>query len=145
MRLIKGENICSIDSFAMLLDVDPEWLIHTIGHDGTRKHGEHRIGFHMQEFILVCLGLGYALTPIDVQPLSLLPSGEEVAPPIPKDRILQIMKSSKGVLEGRTSRCGHMCAWDKVVFDPRGECYTLGARKQYDFDFDTFWLLNRLP
>ena len=49
-----------------------------------------------------------------------------------------------GLLEGLTlnGSLGHMCAWDgKVIYDPRGYCYSRNvAGVRFDYQITRFWL-----
>jgi hypothetical protein len=56
-------------------------------------------------------------------------------------RFQKHMRYGPGLLEGKTDRAGHMCAWDgKYVYDPRGYIYEWHYRTEHEFDAERFWL-----
>lgn len=155
MNLIKQKSDqCLLVSTAMLLDVEPEKLIHEIGHDGTEIWFPDRVGsprqrsFHIQEIIDCCLSRGYGLTPIEMVLRS--------APENPKPgevrelydlefcikRFLGAIRDRPGLMicQIRGHSVGHACAWDgKKVYDPLGKTAELE-----DYEISEMWLLTKL-
>ena len=69
--LSKNKDSCVLDSFASVVKMDPRHLMEAIGHDGMGT------GFHVQELIGPLLDLGYAVTPIELEPRAKDESGRE--------------------------------------------------------------------
>ena len=101
-----------------------------------------RHGFHPQEIIDVLFNCGYAITPFELHP-QLAPS-RSVQPIkiICGNRFPRIVNTTRGVLTGRTHRCGHAVAYDHgVVCDPRGTIYNYSDSN--DFIANCAWIITR--
>jgi len=144
MKLIKQTNDwnCIIAVTAMLLDTTIQELITKIGHDGSEvvfpelEGPMQRRGFHIQEIIPIVLEYGYAMVPIEMEPIS-TPNGINQFK-IPKVNINKYMINRPGILLGKNvkSLWWHAVAWDgTLMYDP-------GGRVGYfnDFQIYTFWM-----
>ena len=56
---------CVLDSFATIINCEPDYLMQMIGHDGSV------CGFHTQELITPLQKFGYSVTPIELFPAGL--------------------------------------------------------------------------
>lgn len=148
LTMKSGEHQCMLYSLAMVLDEEPDVLIEEIGHNGTELWFPgypvpyNMRGYHMQEFVDVCLARGQALVPIELYPRS----ASEKEPTNPhmlwsmddcSHRFNTMITSKRGILIGRSNHGGHACAWNgKKVYDPNGRVYSLG-----NFSIRECWVL----
>ena len=152
---------CIATSFAMALDIPVAELIRRIGHDGSEivspaKEPAGRRGFHVQECVAVALTLGFAVTPIELFPVSEFEGGHEKVIAFPAnattpdgnwDRLRDHIESSRGVLAGQGSRTMHAVAYEcGQLYDPDGPCYpySQGACEQRHFCAKCLWRLDRI-
>lgn len=155
MKLLKQPNdSCLLYSAAMLLNENPDFLIHEIGHDGQEIWFNKEIGsmrkrsFHIQEIIDCCWRRGHALCPIELYPNSMPESGLSsprfLYDPSDADiRFLKRVMGRKGILIGRrkTMNLGHAVAWTgDEVYDPAGGV----AYAIEDFIIKEAWILTEL-
>jgi hypothetical protein len=125
--------MCLPTSFAMVLDIPVAHLLTEIGHDGSEiiypelLEPAGRRGFHIQELIEPCLWRNFAVTPIEIFPVSEHAPGRSYVvrmPPTFTDeshwaRLAGVIGTTQGVIEGRGPRCGHAVAYDHgMVYDP---------------------------
>lgn len=118
---------CVPTSFAMVLGVSVADLVTEVGHNGGEQLPGGRRGHHIQEMIDICLRRGYAVTPIEACPVSQTLSGNTyhiLSIEQCQARLLDAIYSSRGVIEGMGTCCGHMVAYDHGrIYDPdNGEC-----------------------
>ena len=141
---------CAVTSFAMVLNMPVADLIAEIGHDGgTFPVGleDHR-GFHVQEFIDCCLNRGFAVTPIEVFPVLMDAQGHHWAghhlnQRDLKERFLDTLFTSRGVIEGQGLRCGHMVAYDRGrIYDPCGHQYSYLDLNLFNFEPLCAWRVD---
>lgn len=170
MRYLKNPNAwsCLPAAFAMVLDVDLEYFINLIGHDGSacpyEELPEARAGFHVQECIEVVQNLGYACTPIEYVPQQypqpggpirqIWFSGDEGEISGNLARLKKHMRNSDGIFTGVKIRqdevIGHAVAWDHVlryIQDPRGKVccpYIFEQCGLYNFMPQIFWKIQRI-
>lgn len=143
MKLITSPNSwsCAAASLAMVLGIDFNDVIKSVGHDGSeiinpdlRKPGCYK-GFHMQELIEIALAHHYAVTPIELQPVQTATGNDEYDVKIemyksPDRRLLHHMNRNTGILMGKLNTYWHAVAWDgAMVYDPRGLIYPYGDIK----------------
>ncbi|REJ65604.1 MAG: hypothetical protein DWQ31_16830 [Planctomycetota bacterium] len=135
---------CIATAFAMALDIPVAEFFDLVGHDGIEKcfpalaEPMCRRGLHVQECIAVCLGLGYAVTPVELFPvIQATPNqnqtshhGRTVVVTFGKSetdnwqRFTSLIRSSVGVIQGAGRRCQHAVAYDHgTIFDPDGQQY----------------------
>ncbi len=129
---------CIGSAFASVLDIPTADFFGLVGHDGSEKAHPMlpdpiaRRGLHIQECIHVCLGLDYAVTPVELFPViqATPPSTAEIVVFFGGDesanwrRFEQTIQGSAGVLEGKGRRCFHAMAYDHgTIFDPDGDEY----------------------
>jgi len=138
MDLIRKTNgwSCILEAFAMAMGTTTEELIREIGHDGSLVLDETlhdplgRRGFHVQELIQAAIHAGKSVTPFELIPAILLPSGGTLPiRDIGRGVIFNhLVASSRGVLTGRSRSTPHAVAFD------RGKVYD-SAGYVYDFSF----------
>lgn len=57
------------------------------------------------------------------------------------DNFRSFLDFGEGLLEGVSTNCGHLCAWDgKEIYDPRGDVYKYEHASLFDFESTRFWL-----
>ena len=150
-------HLCILTSFAMALDMPAETLLERIGNRWkTLAFPDLPVpfcwrGIHIQELILVALGLGFAVTPVE-----LLPQTEPPKPINPRTRVAyqnvvvfhgsdesanwdifrNTVMTCSGVLTGTKSPPmtrflrGHAVAFEKgVIFDPSSEAYMYSVQQ----------------
>ncbi|MFA5758558.1 MAG: hypothetical protein WC942_04250 [Clostridia bacterium] len=156
MELIRSTNMwnCALASAAMVLNKPIKELEELIGHNGSEiihpelKSPGNRKGFHQQEIIDASLVLGFAVTPIEADPVQ-TPDGINFHKikffdfNSSEHRFLSHLNNTVGVLSGETqSGYWHNVAWDgKYIFDPRGKIYKLEDSK---IDFKIYWLFTKI-
>ena len=157
MILQKSPNgwSCLPTAFAMAINLPVQELITKLGHDGSEivwpdlVEPMRRRGFHTQEIIQLLLNT-CAVTRIEKCP-KLAPTLEAVPVSILSE-FDRLIHKTRGVLTGRTDRCGHAVAYDHgIVCDPRGTTYRYGRPRggnyQYnlpsvDFEPICLWIIN---
>lgn len=123
MRLISTYRwSCLLDSFCMVLNIDPKIAIDFLGHDGSDRVWPNHIepycrrGFHIQEMIMLALQYNHTVT--EIQTVSCC-APTLIAEPL-YSRVMdfdRVLENSIGVLY----RPGHAAAWNREkVFDPKG-------------------------
>lgn len=153
---------CIATAFAMAMDIPVSDLIHQIGHDGSQivaplaEEPAGRRGFHSQECITVALSRGFAVTQIEVFPVSLFQGDRRHVITFPPataafdgnwERFLFHVHSSKGVLGGASRRTSHAVAVDHGhVFDPNGSSYLYSRSgcESRGFFAQTLWRVDRI-
>ena len=143
MRLQTSPNLwsCLPTAFAMAIGCPVEHLIESIGHDGSEITWPNldepmcRRGFHIQEIIAVLTGL--AVTPIERSP-RIAPNLTATPVTIDNEYLFQsVAHMTRGVLTGRTPKCGHAVAYDHgAVCDPRG------IINPHDFTPNCAWIIR---
>jgi hypothetical protein len=134
MKLQRQPNkwSCLPTAFAIVLDKDVEKVLKLIGHDGSEKifpdleEPYCRRSFHLQELVEVCLYYKYAVTQIEVNPVSEA-CGQLYPVPTCKATFSHYLHVGTGVLLGHGSAgTPHAVAWDgRIVYDPNGLVYDL--------------------
>jgi len=125
---------CMPVAFAMAMGVSVDELLEAVGHDGSKiifptlPEPACRQGFHVQEFIVVALQRGLAVTPVELFPV--LASSDErqthtiLYPDNNWKRFADTLATSRGVIDGTGFRFGHMVAYDHGrIYDPKGSVY----------------------
>ena len=132
---------CLVDSFAITLGIEAHKLINMIGHDGSaikwphRQEPTNRQGFHIQELILVCYKLGYAVVQFDPHPM-LAPAENEVGHVI-HFNLGNIYDTTEGVFTGSVinGRHRHAVAWkNQKMVDPAGF-----VKEVWQFEIEDYW------
>jgi len=153
MRLIKSnKNNCVYASVAMLLGVSLDKAYELL-HNKDAKIGEKPFTGIYKDFevvpdmAVICDSLWskkrIGLTPFYFDPTC---SPHPNCQPIstwknPKASFKLQLGFGSGLLEGKTEKCGHMCAWDgQVIFDPRGHIYSYDLAEIMNFEINRFWL-----
>ena len=144
MKHIRSPNrwSCLPTSFAMVMDVDLQDLIHHIGHDGSHiewpEIGDdpwQRRSFHIQEILYVAHTVyNQHFTVLQPFPVAqcLKHGGNHTYHIDKQERFKQILHSFMGVLIGEA----HAVAWDGYqILDPGGR-----IRKEDDFGIKEFWM-----
>jgi hypothetical protein len=152
MKLIRQPNkwSCLPTAFAMAMEVELDWLIKQIGHDGSEilypdlKDPERRRSFHHQEIIQVALRNDFTVTPL-IPNYTLFPGKGEnhrLDISVSDDILFELMSRYSGVLVGETySGLRHAVAWDRhIILDPNGWKYNRDR-----FIMEVFWAVGRLP
>ena len=127
---------CLPTAFAMAIGCSVQSFIEEIGHDGSEivwpDNPEpmcHR-GFCFQECILVLLKMGLTATEVS-RDVGHYPSIASIDIVVSFHEAFDYyLKSTKGVVAGRTSRCGHAVAYDH------------GTYNSYDFTPETLWIIK---
>ena len=129
MQLLKqSSDNCLLYAAAMVLEVTPEQLIQSIGHDGEEVWWPEQIGsqkkrsFHIQEILDAARSLNYSFICIDAIPLIGIDDFniKEIYPE-PMLRLASWIKDHPGILIVDSGGIGHAVAWDgEQVFDPKG-------------------------
>jgi len=147
--------MCMPLAFAMAMDVPVADLLAAVGHDGSKivfpnlPEPACRQGFHIQEFIHAALKLSFAVTPVELFPV--LASADErqtltiLYPDNNWKRFTDAIASSRGVIDGRGFRFGHMVAYDHGrIFDPKGRVYDYSriACEAYQFHTRCAWRID---
>jgi hypothetical protein len=108
------------------MNLRPMRLIEYLGHTGWDN------GFHSQELVDVCLKMGWAVTLIEREPISLNPVSDKITKITFGDRsaeqrFFDCIWNQQGVLTG-TNKVGipHAVAWEhNRIWDPAtGACYS---------------------
>jgi len=121
-------------AFAMALDMPVADLLAAIGHDGSEivfpslSEPLRRRCFHIQEPIQVALARGFAVTPVELFPVLQPTEGGPHKTVLYADnnwrRFEQTIRASRGVIDGRGARFGHVVAYDHGrICDPKGSVY----------------------
>jgi len=128
----------------MVLDVDPEWMIKHLGHDGEEVWWPEKIGakkiksFHIQEIIDIAHLVGWGLMPIQLYPCSAPDVGTSprkiYADREAEIRFMSWLDNKKAILIVDNS---HAVAWDgEKVYDPKGFIKSLE-----DYSVQEAWVL----
>ena len=144
MKHIRSPNrwSCLPTSFAMVMDVDVQDLIHHIGHDGSEiewpEIGDdpwQRRAFHIQEILYVAHTVyNEHFTVLQPCPVAqcLSHGGNHTYTIDKQERFEQILHSYMGVLIGRV----HAVAWNgHQILDPGGR-----ITREEDFPIKEFWM-----
>ena len=121
-------------AFAMALDIPIADLLAAIGHDGSEivfpnlSEPLRRRCFHIQEPIQVALARGFAVTPVELFPVLQPTEGGPHKTVLYADnnwrRFEETIRASRGVIDGRGARFGHVVAYDHGrICDPKGSVY----------------------
>lgn len=153
MRLIFGaEKGCVIASVAMLTDltygeVKEELMPHADYPFSSPWDSYPKVPSTDEVCDWLWKKFGRSLTPFNRDPGC---SPDRECPPVPvwengEKKWREQLKYGSGLLEGTSSRMGHMCAWDGVkVFDPKGYIYAWEDSSEYKFNATRFWLWQNL-
>ncbi len=141
---------CLPTAFAMALDVKVGMILKWLGHDGSvvarpeLPEPDCYLGFHIQELVGYAWWLGFATTPFEARPRSVV--GDQVVPiefaAGNAQRLINVMQGRVGVLTGQSLPRGnhHAVAWDgQKIYNPNGTIQTLD-----DFAIGTFWCVTPL-
>jgi len=148
---------CAITSWAMALDMPVCYAVDLIGHDGGEvvfpelAEPRCRRGHHQQELVELAMRNGVYPTPYQVLPSLRSECGQFSHPiyayTIPRFEIFSdLIKSTKGVLEGQCLRCHHAVAYDHGrIFDPDGQEFTYSAKncEAHGFYGKQLWIFNQ--
>ena len=126
--------MCMPLAFAMALDMPVAELLAAIGHDGSEivfpnlSEPLCRRCFHIQEPIQVALARGFAATPVELFPVLQPTEGGPHKTVLYADnnwrRFEETIRASRGVIDGRGARFGHVVAYDHGrICDPKGSVY----------------------
>lgn len=126
--------MCMPLAFAMALDMPIADLLAAIGHDGSEivfpnlSEPLCRRCFHIQEPIQVALARGFAVTPVELFPVLQPTEGGPHKTVLYADnnwrRFEETIRASRGVIDGRGVRFGHVVAYDHGrICDPKGSVY----------------------
>ena len=126
--------MCMPLAFAMALDMPVADLLAAIGHDGSEivfpnlSEPLRRRCFHIQEPIQVALARGFAVTPVELFPVLQPTEGGPHKTVLYADnnwrRFEETIRASRGVIDGRGARFGHVVAYDHGrICDPKGSVY----------------------
>jgi len=121
-------------AFAMALDMPVADLLAAIGHDGSEivfpslSEPLRRRCFHIQEPIQVALARGFAVTPVELFPVLQPTEGGPHKTVLYANnnwrRFEETIRASRGVIDGRGARFGHVVAYDHGrICDPKGSVY----------------------
>lgn len=156
MKLIKQPNnySCMAAAAAMILDCTLQEIYNRTGHDGSAIIHSNLPdplcfkGFHIQEIIDIAHSFGYAIIPIELEPVQ-TPDGineyeikEWGLFENSEARLNHYLRYFSGILEGRAKTHYHACAWDydtQKVYDPNGTIYPFDGCK---LDVQTFWVIK---
>lgn len=145
MNLIKqGPGQCRAAALAMAIGVSLEFVINTIGHNGSEiwwpnsEHPNNLRGFNPQELLEVAIGQGYAM--LEIAHTTYSGGGDFPPRPVPfrqypdgEARILHWMATSSGIIDGYVAADRpHCVAWDhksRMIYDPF-------EPRSYDWDTD---------
>lgn len=156
MKLIKSTKPwnCVLASAAMVMEEPIIVLERLIGHDGSKIiHPElglnaRREGFHFQHIIDVALALGYAITPIEAEPVQTATGHDSYVVDFRDfnsslDRFKAYLENTKGIIIGPTSTgLWHALAWDgEQCYDPQGKTYSFEDIKIKPM---IFWRFNKI-
>lgn len=134
---------CLPTAFAMAIDVPVAKVIEDICHDGSKiifpEYDDPfcRRSFHIQELTDICLKRGFAVVPIENQPISEA-KNHQYNVPVHNKRLEYYLVNYTGVLIGmiQTDR-PHAVAWNgHRILDPNGTDYNV-----IDFRIDIFFLI----
>jgi hypothetical protein len=126
--------MCMPLAFAMALDMPVADLLAAIGHDGSEivfpslSEPLRRRCFHIQEPIQVALARGFAVTPVELFPVLQPTEGGPHKTVLYANnnwrRFEETIRASRGVIDGRGARFGHVVAYDHGrICDPKGSVY----------------------
>ena len=153
MRLYKQERDgCVVTSVAMLINETPDATFHIIDKPMTAQQrrpfpepwDDCPLVPSMHE---ICDRLlkqkSIALVPFERNP-KVTPHPDCPEYPVwenPEQKFEAQLSYGKGLIEGTVGEKGHMVAWDgKVVYDPRGYCYSMNVASKFNFVPRRFWL-----
>ena len=148
MKLIRQPNAysCTLASAAMVFDTTTKNLIRIIGHDGSAiifpnlPEPIRRKGFHFQEIVDAAEVLGFALIPIEAEPVQTPNGVDEYALNFPESRFYNHIFGNPGLISGMVRKYWHCIAWDgEKVYDPNGRIYDLSDCK---IDIQVFWKIK---
>ncbi len=143
---------CLPQAFATALDLTVDEFINLIGHDGSLIMWPHlpeplcRRGHTIQECIKVCLGLGYAVTPIAITYKHRSTSDIEPLNMYDRDFFNAQVRISKGVLTGATKKCHHAVAYiNGYVYETSGSIYPFDSTQPFhNFIPECLWRIDRI-
>jgi len=149
--------LCMPLAFAMAMDMPVDELLAEIGHDGSKIAFPNlpeyicRQGFHVQEFIHVAMRRGLAVTPVELFPVLASADEKQTQPILYPDnnwqRFTSVIAASRGVIDGRGFRFGHMVAYDHGrIFDPKGHEYDYSriACEAHQFHTRCAWRIDTI-
>ncbi len=149
--------MCMPLAFAMALDIPVANLLEEVGHDGSKLAFPNlpepacRLGFHVQEMILVALKLGKAVTPVELFPVLQSADGRQTQTILYPDNnwalFAHVIETSRGVIDGTGFRLGHTVAYDHGrIFDPKGceYAYSRIACEAHQFFTRCAWRIDTL-
>ncbi len=135
LQLKPNQWSCSITALAMTLRVPVADLVSQLGHDGSEiifpnlDEPMCRRGFHSQELIHLAWLWNFAVTPFEALPVISPTCGNEGMVPVIFDgdedsnwtRFNDIIGSTRGILEGRTTASRHAVHYNyDEIWDPDG-------------------------
>jgi hypothetical protein len=159
MKLITTtNNDCVAASLAMLFDVDLGYIETLLFTALTKPFSGQWSGFpKVPDMNIICdwaCQRGTALVPFEYDPqctphkscppVSVYPQTTRCPHETADAAFDKQMEYGPGLIEGTIigREVGHMCAWDgKVIYDPRGYCYTRNvAKEKFGYQITRFWL-----
>lgn len=160
MHLQKKPNrwSCSITALAMALETPVADIIKEAMHDGGEIIFPHlnepmcRKGFHSQELVRIAWLHGFAMTPLEMVPMTRATTGTHSHPvwDLPEGKLFKRFKNvilnTWGIVEGLSNRCGHTMHYDNgTLYDPDGYTYKY-SRKECEsrgFYVNRLWVFTR--
>lgn len=159
------KGLCAATSFAMALGVTVAEVLEQVGDwkevifPGLPEPMCWR-GIHQQELIRVALRLGYAVTPVELFPTIAPACRTNPVTGTDYDDIgiwydeggnwcefMEVIETTRGILEGYSGKCGHMTAYDHGnVFDPSSLVYPYSYARCTGFGFypHTAWRIDKM-
>jgi hypothetical protein len=137
----------------MAIGCPVENLIEKLGHDGSciqwpdLPEPMRRRSWHIQEIITTLYLAGWKITAIERCP-AMAPKQSSPIDGIWIDNKFAFdfaIQRGRGVLTGKTSRCGHAVAYDHgQICDPRGQIYRYdGMEAITDFRANCAWIVTK--
>jgi len=146
VNLSLHEKSCMLDSLCIVLDINPQYAVKFIGHDGKER------GFHSQELIDLADNLGYATTEIQRFPRGVNPNTYETVninfTEGNEERFVNHLRHEAGIIMGMKLGRPHAVAWlkDHYIDPANGMDYKLIQHRELAigiFDPMVFLRLNR--
>ena len=141
-HLVMSKPQCVLYSAAMVMDIDVDYLVGILGHDGLGVENGEMVGIHMQEIqTAYYLMFGEMLSSVELIPVSQrkvdLPH-YIVCKMAPSKRLTYMIAGHRAILLGENKRGAyHAVAYDgETIFDPVGKKYPLD-----DFALQEAWVL----
>jgi hypothetical protein len=147
---------CVPTAFATALDMTLADLLNEIGHDGSEIINSNlpepfcRKGFHIQELIDACLRYGFAVTPVELYPVTkhyeYYYSNFGTNEPVLWHRFYLAICSSKGVIECQCDDGkGHAVAYEHgKIYDPDGYDYWISDLRTHHLTPICAWRIDQM-